>query len=272
MGEQMMPQKGYIRKRDFTVLNAVGVCAETKSDCIREIMALPTSPCSANVVMIGVPMAVAAREHPEYAELFNNAAYAAIDGMPIVKIGRKKGFPCDRCGARDIMADIFAESLKEGKTHYLYGGKNDEVLQKLRDNLERDYPGVQIVGMYSPPFRPLTEEEDKQICEEINRLHPDFLWVGIGAPKQEMWMQEHREKIKGTVMLGVGAGFDFMAGTLANAPKWMEEASLEWLFRLIKEPNRLWKRYIIGGFKWVYYLIKDAESTRPGENKQEADR
>lgn len=147
----------------------------------------------------------------------------------------------------------FEESVKQGKKHYFYGGKDEEVLKKLKINLEKDYPGIQIVGMYSPPFRALTEEEDKKICDEINELKPDFLWVGIGAPKQEMWMWKHQEKIHNTVMFGVGAGFNFFAGTLDKAPKWMEKASLEWLFRLSKEPKRLWRRYILGGFKYLYY-------------------
>ena len=152
---------------------------------------------------------------------------------------------------------MFKESVTQNRTHYFYGGKNDEVLRALRENLERDYPGIRISGMYSPPFRPLTDEEDRAVCEEINSLHPDFLWVGIGAPKQEMWMWKHREKIQNTVMLGVGAGFDFFAGTLDKAPAWMEKASLEWLYRLIKEPKRLWKRYILGGVKFLYLRLTD---------------
>ena len=127
---------------------------------------------------------------------------------------------------------------------------------KLRENLEKDYPGIRIVGSYSPPFRPLTPEEDKEICDQINLVRPDFLWVGIGAPKQELWIDEHREKIHGTIMIGVGAGFNFIAGTLDKAPTWMEKASLEWLYRLVKEPKRLWKRYVFGGFKWIYYRIQ----------------
>lgn len=130
------------------------------------------------------------------------------------------------------------------------------MLKKLCENLEKDYPGIKIVGMYAPPFRPLDEEEDEEICREINDLHPDFLWVGIVAPKQEMWMWEHQKKILGTVMVGVGAGFDFLAGTLDKAPGWMEKAGLEWMFRLSKEPRRLWRRYIVGGFKYVYYTLE----------------
>ena len=101
-----------------------------------------------------------------------------------------------------------------------------------------------------------TEYISKKICDEINALKPDFLWVGIGAPKQEMWMWQHQEKINNTVMFGVGAGFNFFAGTLDKAPEWMEKASLEWLFRLSKEPKRLWRRYILGGFKYLYYTAE----------------
>lgn len=246
----------YQRKRDFTVCGIVGVCATTKEEFVREAFSMPTEPVSATIDLVGVPAIISAKENPKVAEMYSKATMAAIDGMPIVKIGLRKGLKCERCAAPDIMGMMFAESVKQGKTHYFYGGKDDEVLKKLRVNLERDYPGIQIVGMYSPPFRPLTEEEDKQICDEINSLHPDFLWVGIGAPKQEMWMWQHQEKIRGTVMLGVGAGYNFFAGTLEKAPEWMEKASLEWLFRLCKEPKRLWRRYILGGLKYIYYTAE----------------
>ena len=246
----------YQRKRDFTVCGIVGVCATTRKEFVKEAFTMPTEPISATIDLVGVPAIISAKEDSKIAEMYSKATMAAIDGMPIVKIGLKKGFKCERCAAPDIMGMMFEESVKQGKTHYFYGGKDDEVLKKLRKNLAKAYPGIQIVGMYSPPFRPLTVEEDQKICEEINKVHPDFLWVGIGAPKQEMWMWEHQEKIHGTVMLGVGAGFNFFAGTLDKAPEWMEKASLEWLFRLCKEPKRLWKRYILGGFKYLYYTLE----------------
>ena len=234
----------YQRKRDFEVCGVVGVCATTKQEFVKEVFSMPTTPVSATVDLVGVPAIISAKENPKIAEMYNKSSMAAIDGMPIVKIGRRKGLSCDRCAAPDIMGDVFAEGIKQGKTHYFYGGKDDEVLKKLRSNLEKDYPGIQIVGMYSPPFRPLTEEEDKKI------------WVGIGAPKQEMWMWQHQEKIHNTVMFGVGAGFNFFAGTLDKAPEWMEKASLEWLFRLSKEPKRLWRRYVLGGLKYLYYTAE----------------
>ena len=249
-------QEVYQKKRNFVVCGVVGVCATTKREFVKEVFSMPTFPVSATVDLVGVPAIISAKENPKIAEIYNRSTMAAIDGMPIVKLGRRKGFVCERCAAPDIMGQVFSESVRQGKTHYFYGGKNSMVLQKLRENLEKDYPGIQIVGMFSPPFRPLTAKEDEKICKEINNLRPDFLWVGIGAPKQEMWMWEHRDKIQHTVMFGVGAGFDFFAGTLDKAPVWMEKASLEWLFRLSKEPKRLWRRYILGGGKYLYYTLE----------------
>lgn len=251
-----MDIKCYQRKRDFIVCGVVGVCATTREEFIREAFSMPTTPVSATIDLVGVPAIISAKENPKYAEIYNKSTMAAIDGMPIVKLGQKKGIQCERCAAPDIMGLMFEESVRQGKKHYFYGGKNDEVLKKLKDNLEIEFPGIQIVGMYSPPFRPLTDEEDKRICKEINESNPDFLWVGIGAPKQEIWMWNHQEKIHNTVMLGVGAGFNFFAGTLDKAPAWMEKASIEWLFRLYKEPKRLWRRYVFGGFKYLYYTTK----------------
>lgn len=230
----------YQRKRNFTVCG-IGFCTTTKNEFVKEVFTMPTIPVSGTINLVGVPGIISAKESPEVAEIYESCSFVAVDGMPIVRMAKKKGLICERCAAPDIMGMVFAEGMKQSKTHYFYGGKDDDVLKKLKSNLERDYPDIQIVGMYSPPFRPLTGEEDERICREINRLHPDFLWVGIGAPKQEIWMRNHREKIHGTVMLGVGAGFNFFAGTLDKAPEWMENASLEWLYRLIKEPRRLWK-------------------------------
>jgi N-acetylglucosaminyldiphosphoundecaprenol N-acetyl-beta-D-mannosaminyltransferase len=245
----------YQVKRDFIVCGVVGVCATTKNEFVNKVFSITTDAMSGTVDLIGVPAIISAKEDPKIAQMYNASTLAAIDGMPLVRKGRKLGFNSERCAAPDIMGSVFEESVKQGKTHYFYGGKDNEVLENLKTILIMAFPGIQIVGMYSPPFRPLTDEEDDQICKEINDLHPDFLWVGIGAPKQEMWMWNHQEKIKGTVMLGVGAGFNFFAGSLDKAPTWMENASLEWLFRLFKEPKRLWRRYVLGGCKWIFYNL-----------------
>lgn len=246
----------YKKERDFVICDIVGVSATTRRQFLDELFNMPVDPVSATVDLIGVPAVISAKENPKIAEMYSRATMAAIDGMPIVKMARRRGFECERCAAPDIMGLVFEESIKRGKTHYFYGGKDDDVLKKLRANIERDYPGIKIAGMYSPPFRPLTDEEDKRVCDEINSVRPDFLWVGTGAPKQEMWMMEHQNRIHGCVMLGVGAGFNFFAGTLSKAPGWMEKYSLEWSYRLIREPKRLWRRYVLGGFKFMYYLAE----------------
>ena len=245
----------YRMPRNLHLCGAVGVCAMTLPSFLQSVFTLPTRPVSATVALVGIPAVVAAVENERTAAVYNTATIAAVDGMPIVKKARRSGIQCDRCSGPDFMGAVFAKSVLCGKTHYLYGGKNDEALDRLRERLQNDYPGIQILGAYSPPYRQLTPEEDSAVCAEINCLRPDFVWVGIGAPKQEIWMDDHRAKIVGCVMLGVGAGFDFLAGTLSKAPRWMEQCSLEWLYRLCKEPRRLWKRYILGGVKYACYSL-----------------
>lgn len=243
----------YHEKRSFDVCDVVGLCPTTREEFIQKLFSFPTEPVSATVDLVGMPAIITAKSDPVYADMYNNATMTAIDGMPFVHKARRKGFNCERCSGPDIMGMVFEEGIRRGSRHYFYGGKNDEVLTKLRANLEAAYPGIEIVGMYSPPFRELTEEENDKIVRDINELKPDFVWVGIGAPKQEMWMWKHRESIPGTCMLGVGAAFDFLAGSLAKAPAWMENAGIEWLYRLCKEPKRLWRRYLIGGVKYLFY-------------------
>lgn len=123
----------------------------------------------------------------------------------------------------------------------------------MKSVLEKDYPGIQIVGMYSPPFRPLTIEEDRDIVEQINKSNADFIWVGLGAPKQERWMAEHHNRVRG-FMVGVGAGFDYIAGNIRRAPEWMQMSNLEWLYRLKQEPLRLFKRYWHANWKFIWHV------------------
>ena len=264
--DSMTEAVGYLTARDFVILDTVGFCAFTREQFVREAFSLPTEPVSATIFLAGIPAVIAAKKNAKLADLYNTATISAIDGMPIVKMARRKGFNVERCAAPDIMGPIFDESVRQGKTHYFYGGKNNEVLAKLREKLEQEYRGIKISGMYSPPFRPLTEQEDNALCQEINALKPDFLWVGVGAPKQEMWISDHRGKIKHCIMLGVGAGFDFIAGTLEKAPAWMEKCSIEWLYRFCREPGRLWRRYLVGGLKYIYYSSVSAQVLKSVNN------
>ena len=157
---------------------------------------------------------------------------------------------CSTSGEASLMGEIFEISAKKGYRHYFYGSK-EETLELLYQKLTSNYPGIQIAGMYSPPFRPMTEEEDKAIIERINETKPDFVWVGLGAPKQKKWMAEHQGKIDG-LMLGVGAGFDYYAENIKRAPMWMQKHNLEWVYRLVQDPKRLFKRYWSTNTKFIW--------------------
>ena len=134
-----------------------------------------------------------------------------------------------------------------------YGGSSDSILELVQSNLLKHYPEIKITYAYSPPFRALTEQEDKSVVQQINDTNVDVLFVGIGCPKQENWMAEHKEQLH-CVMLGVGAAFDFIAGNKKHAPRWIQKIGLEWLFRLLSEPKRLWKRYLIQNPRFIWYF------------------
>lgn len=183
------------------------------------------------------------RDH-ELRKIFNASGMTTPDGMSIVYLLHMKGFGyVTRVYGPDLMETMCQES-SDGKNykHFLYGGAPG-VVNQLKGSLESRYPGLKIVGTYTPPFRPLTEVEDQQVVELINRSKPDIVWIGISTPKQERWMAEHLGRIDAPVMIGVGAAFDFLSGNKKQAPRWLQRIGFEWLFRLISEPRRLWKRY-----------------------------
>jgi N-acetylglucosaminyldiphosphoundecaprenol N-acetyl-beta-D-mannosaminyltransferase len=159
----------------------------------------------------------------------------------------------------ELMQEICAISGENGYKNYLYGSKTD-VLIKLRAKLKQQYPALIISGSFSPPFRQLTKAEDDQIVEDINKSNSDIVWVGLGSPKQDLWMYEHKGRINAPVMIGVGAAFDFLAGVKPQAPRWIRNNGFEWLFRLVTEPNRLWRRYLVDYPLFVYYLLLDSVS------------
>jgi len=175
-------------------------------------------------------------------DIVNSADMATPDGMSVVWACRLLGYNSVKqvCGT-DLMLAFSALSVEKGYNHFYYGGA-DGVPEKLAENLCQRFPGLKVVGTYSPPFRTLAETEDEAVVEMINRANPDVVWVGLGMPKQELWMGEHFRWIDAPVMIGVGAAFDFLSGKKKRSPKWMQYAGLEWLFRLVQEPRRLWRR------------------------------
>jgi N-acetylglucosaminyldiphosphoundecaprenol N-acetyl-beta-D-mannosaminyltransferase len=188
-------------------------------------------------------------------ESVNFADLATPDGMAVVWLGRMLGYRnIRRVYGPELMEAICSISAKSGFKNYLYGS-TQEVLGKLKERLIKRYPGLTISGVFSPPFRKLSDDEDNQIVEELNNNAPDIIWVGLGSPKQDLWMYEHRKRINAPVMIGVGAAFDFLAGTKLQAPRWIRDNGFEWLFRLVTEPKRLWRRYLINYPLFVYYLL-----------------
>lgn len=205
------------------------------------------------ICVSNVHTTVMSYENKKYQRIQNRAVLALPDGKPLSVICRKRGFTeADRVTGPDLMKEIFMCSQKYGYTHYFYGS-TPETLELLRKKLSGEFR-LSIAGMYAPPFRELTEQEDAGILDKINKAEADFIWVGLGAPKQEKWMYEHRNKVNG-LMIGVGAGFDYFAGNIKRAPVWMQKCSLEWLYRLCQEPRRLFKRYLYTNLKFLWLIM-----------------
>jgi len=219
------------------------------------------------IVQTNVYTLVTARENPGYREALEQADLSVPDGMPLVWLLRSAGHKVkDRVYGPDMMLMLCEAAAREGWRCYLYGA-GPEVLHRLQTALLARFPRLNIVGAYSPPFRELTPSENAAVCEAINGARPDILWVGLGSPKQDLWMYEHRTSLNVPVLHGVGAAFDFHAGEIRQAPRWMMGAGLEWLFRLLQEPRRLWRRYTTVNAKFLLYLLRDRLSSR-GEHAQ----
>jgi N-acetylglucosaminyldiphosphoundecaprenol N-acetyl-beta-D-mannosaminyltransferase len=187
---------------------------------------------------------------------------AVPDGQPLVWAMRSLGHDASRVYGPDLMARYCARSAKTGTRMYLYGGRNQGALVQLALNLRQRYPGVKIVGGYSPPFRALTDEETDRVIDDINGCGADVVWVGIGQPKQEKWMADFRDRLDPPVLIGVGAAFDFHAGLVPQAPDWMQNMGLEWLYRLAHEPRRLWRRYLRYNPRFISGFVRQYTRSR----------
>ncbi|MEZ3463300.1 MAG: WecB/TagA/CpsF family glycosyltransferase [Lachnospiraceae bacterium] len=208
------------------------------------------------ICVSNVHTTVMSYESEHYRTVQNSAAMALPDGGPLSKYSRFAGFRnAERVTGPDLMVELFRISAQKGYRHFFYGS-TQETLDDMRTALRRDYPGMVVAGMYAPPFRPLTEEEDQKIIALINDARPDFIWVGLGAPKQEEWMYDHRGALN-AVSVGVGAGFDYLAGHIRRAPRIMQVLCLEWLYRLLQDPKRLWKRYVTTNVKFLKYICRE---------------
>lgn len=206
------------------------------------------------ICISNVHTSVMSYEDKVYKKIQNHAVLALPDGKPLSVLCRKKGYlKADRVTGPDLMGEIFSRSKECGYRHYFYGSK-PETLRVLKQKLKEQYQ-LDIVGMYAPPFRKMTEEEDREAVDSINKAEADFVWVALGAPKQEQWMYAHQGKVQG-LMVGIGAGVDYLAGNIKRAPMWMQKCSLEWLYRFFQEPKRLFRRYLVTNTKFLWLIAR----------------
>ena len=205
------------------------------------------------ICVANVHTTVTSYDDLSYRAIQNHAVMALPDGGPLSDYSRRQGYSeARRVTGPDLMREILAASAQKGWRHYFYGS-TPETLKLLREKLKERYPGVQIAGMMSPPFREMTPEEDEKAVAEINAARPDFVWVGLGAPKQEIWMAAHEDRVQ-ALMIGVGAAFDYEAGNIRRAPQWMQRHNLEWLYRLLQDPKRLFRRYLNTNLRYLWWM------------------
>lgn len=202
------------------------------------------------VCFANVHNTVLAKQNDSYRKALNTSLLTLADGMPIYWHARRKA-PIDHLPGPDFMK--YALVRFKSRKHFLYGA-TPFVIAKLEDNLRREYPGLNICGSLSPPFREISQAEKEQHYRAIRHSGAEFVWVGLGAPKQERWMFEATDKLKDQILFGVGAAFDFHAGTVARAPEILRKSGLEWIYRLIRQPKRLWRRYLVTNTLFLFYL------------------
>jgi N-acetylglucosaminyldiphosphoundecaprenol N-acetyl-beta-D-mannosaminyltransferase len=206
------------------------------------------------VCITGVHGIMESQRDAELRRIHNTAGLVTPDGMPLVWLSRLMRFShVDRVYGPDLMLAVCQHSLAKGYRHFFYGGAPG-VPETLVARLQSRFPGLQIAGMDSPPFRPLTAAEDETVVARMNAAHSDIVWVGLSTPKQERWMADHVGRLTAPVLISVGAAFDFHAGLKKQAPRWMQRSGLEWAFRLMSEPRRLWRRYLVNN-PWFLWLI-----------------
>jgi N-acetylglucosaminyldiphosphoundecaprenol N-acetyl-beta-D-mannosaminyltransferase len=255
MSEQSCFLKPETRPARANVLG-VGVSALNLDSAVSVIVQAVEQRQRGYICVTGVHGVSEAQNNPRFREILNEAFLNTPDGVPTVWMGRWQGFDdMGRVYGPDLMLRICEASLARGFTHFLYGGRPG-VAQELQERLQSRFPGLKIVGTYTPPFRALTQKEEGQLVAMVAGCQPDFFWVGLSTPKQETFMANFWQRLDAKLFFGVGAAFDFHAGRMRQAPGWMQRSGLEWLFRLLCEPRRLWKRYFKNNplFLWRAFL------------------
>jgi len=218
------------------------------------------------VTVTGVHGVMESQRDEEILKIHNKAGMVTPDGMPLVWLGRINGNKnvSQVCGT-ELMLAVCKQSAIKGYRHFFYGG-NEGVTEILESKLKEKFPELNVVGGYSPPFRPLRNDEDEAIIKTINNANPDIVWIGLSTPKQERWMANHIGRLDAKVLIGVGAAFDFNAGLKKRAPVWMQKLCLEWFYRLMSEPRRLWRRSLYNFPLFILLIIQQALGLKRYEN------
>lgn len=236
----------------FNVLG-VGVSAISMADALTTIETWIATRSQHYVCITGVHGVTESQSDPELKDIHNRAGMVTPDGMPLVWLAHLQGRTAvERVYGPDLFLEVAALSLRKGYRHFYYGG-GDGVAGLLASRMRQRFPGLQIAGTCTPPFRPLSDEEDRTIVDQINAADPHIVWVGLSTPKQERWMARHVGRVNAPVFVGVGAAFDFHAGLKRQAPPWVQRAGLEWAFRLAVEPRRLAWRYLKNNPRFVMW-------------------
>ena len=234
----------------------VGISTISMADAIAEISRWIEQREHHYVCVTGVHGVMESQRDPELLRIHNASGLTTPDGMPMVWAGHRAGAAhMTRVYGPDLLLELLERAAQRGWSSYFYGGA-EHVPGLLADRMTQRFPGLRVAGTCSPPFRPLTPEEDAHIVEQINAAAPDIVWVGLSTPKQERWMAAHVGRLDAPVLIGIGAAFDIHAGLVPQAPVWMQRRGLEWLYRLAREPRRLWRRYLSSNPRFVLSILR----------------
>lgn len=255
-GNQSPPEPDVPRAREAPRLDVLGtgISAINLAEAVETIAGWVEHGERRYVCVANVHSVMESYRDPALREVMNGSGLTTPDGMPLVWLLKRAGHrSATRVYGPDLMLDVCGASVAAKHRHFFLGGAPG-VAETMADRLGARFPGLEVAGMLSPPYRRLTVEEDEALVRTVNEANADIVWVGLGAPKQELWMAEHRDRLDAAVLVGVGAAFDFHAGAVRQAPAYLQRAGLEWAYRLLKEPRRLWYRYLVYN-PWFVLLV-----------------
>lgn len=233
----------------------VGISALNMNSAVAEAKALLNSGGKGYICVTGVHGVMEAQSDPAFRAIQNRSFLTTPDGMPTVWVGRLQGHKdMARVYGPDFMLALCQAGVAEGYRHFLYGGQAG-VAEQLRQALTARIPGLQIAGTFTPPFRPLNEEEEAELYRQVKESRADILWCGLSTPKQERFMAQYLDRLPVKLMVGVGAAFDINSGRTVDAPAWIKKSGLQWLHRLLQEPRRLWRRYLYNNPRFLSLLL-----------------